>query len=99
MSTRPVNPRPYHLGHFFIVIDPEAFVGKDEFERISGEIARELRASSKAPGHDTIYVAGDKEWIAKEYRKDKGDPIGEAVQKEFIEVRDALGIDITFPFE
>ena len=93
------EPRPYHLGHFFIVIDPEAFVGKDEFERISGEIARELRASSKAPGHDTIYVAGDKEWIAKEYRKDKGDPIGEAVQKEFIEVRDALGIDITFPFE
>ena len=35
----------------------------------------------------------------KEYHADKGVPMSEAVQKEFIEVRDEFGIDITFPFE
>ena len=93
------NPRPYHLGHFFIVIDPEAFLGTEAFGRVSGEIVRQLRASAKAPGHDTIYVAGDKEWIMKEYRKDKGVPVSESVQKELTEVRDALQIDVKFPFE
>ena len=93
------NPRPYHLGHFFIVIDPEAFIGKEAFGRIAGEICRQLRASAKAPGHDTIYVAGDKEWITKEYRKDRGVPMSDAVQREFIQVRDELGIDIVFPVE
>jgi len=32
-------------------------------------------------------------------RKDKGVPIGEAVQKEILAVRDTLGMDYKFPFE
>ena len=100
---REVDPdgskRPYHLGHFFIVIDPEAMIGRETFNHISGEIIRQLRESDKAPGHDTIYVAGDKEWRMKEYRKDKGVPMGSDIQKEFIQVRDELGINIRFPFE
>lgn len=93
------SSRPYHLGHFFIVIDPDAFIGREEFNRTTGEIARQLRASSRVPGEERIYVAGDKEWIAKDYRKDKGVPVGESVQNDFISIRDELGIDIKFPFE
>ena len=33
------------------------------------------------------------------FRKDKGVPIGEAVQKEFVEVRDKYNLDYKFPFE
>ena len=91
--------RPYHLGHFFIVINPEMMIGEKECRNIAGEIVRGLRNSQKAPGHDRIYVAGDKEWDAYEYRKDKGVPMAEAVQKEFIQVRDSLNIPVTFPFE
>lgn len=91
--------KPYHLGHFFVVIDPEAFMGREAFEKTCGDILRALRNSQKAPGEDRIYTAGEKEWIMKEYRADKGVPMSEAVQKEFIEVRDEFGIDITFPFE
>ena len=93
------NLKPYHLGHFFIVIDPEAFMGREAFEKTCGDILRGLRNSQKAPGEERIYTAGEKEWIVKEFRKDKGVPMSEAVQKEFIEVRDDLGIDIKFPFE
>lgn len=91
--------RPYHLGHFFLVIDPEAMIGRETCEKTAGEILRALRRSQKAPGEEKIYVAGDKEWEMKEWRKDRGVPMGEAVQKEFIAVRDALGIDVVFPFE
>ena len=91
--------RPYHLGHFFIVIDPEAMIGREVCEKTAGDILRALRASQKAPGQDRIYTAGEKEWDIKEFRKDKGVPMGEDVQREFIEVRESLGMDFKFPFE
>ena len=61
--------------------------------------SRALRASKKAPGCDRIYTAGEKEYLAWLDRKDKGVPVGEAVQKEILEVRDKLGLDYKFPFE
>ena len=90
---------PYHLGHFFIAIDTNAFMGEEEFRKISGDILRELRASEKAPGHDRIFTAGEKEWIVWNERKDAGVPINEAVQKEFSAVRDELKLDYIFPWE
>ena len=91
--------RPYHLGHFFIVIDPEAFLGLDTFKKIAGDILRELRASAKAPGEERIYTAGEKEWLVRQERKDKGVPVGEAVQKELMEIRDEKALPYKFPFE
>lgn len=90
---------PYHLGHFFIAIDTEAFLGAESFKKTAGDILRALRASALAPGESRIYTAGEKEYLAWLERKDKGVPVGEAVQKEFIAVRDSLGLDIRFPFE
>ena len=74
-------------------------MGRDEFKRIAGEICRALRASKKAAGHDRIYTAGEKEYLTWLDRKDKGVPVGEAVQKEIIAVRDELGLDYRFDFE
>ena len=91
--------QPYHLGHFFIVINPAFFCGEDTFRHITGEILRELRSSRKAPGQERIYTAGEKEYLAWQERKDKGVPVGEAVQKEFIEIRDRYHLPYHFPFE
>jgi LDH2 family malate/lactate/ureidoglycolate dehydrogenase len=90
---------PYHLGHFFIVIDPEAFMGLEQFKKTCGDILRELRASRKAPGQARIYTAGEKEYLAWLDRKDKGVPLGEAVRRDIIAVRDALKLPYKFPFE
>lgn len=89
----------FGLGHFFIVIDPEAFMGLESFKKTCGDILRQLRASAKAPGEERIYTAGEKEYLVWLDRKDKGVPIGDAVQKEILAVRDSLGLDYTFPFE
>ena len=93
------KPQMYHLGHFFFVVDPEAFAGGDTFRKIAGDICRALRASAKAPGYDRIYTAGEKEYLAWMERKDKGVPVGEAVQKEMIALRDKHSLPYRFPFE
>ncbi len=93
------NKVPCHLGHFFIVIDPEAFMGLEAFKKTTGDILRELRNSKKAPGQERIYTAGEKEYLVWLERKDKGVPISESVQKEMIQIRDELQLPYTFPFE
>jgi LDH2 family malate/lactate/ureidoglycolate dehydrogenase len=91
---------PYHLGHFFIAIDTEAFMGLESFKKTAGNILRELRASEKAPGCERIYTAGEKEYLVWLERKDRGLPVNESVQKELIAIRDALKLDnYRFPFE
>lgn len=91
--------QPYHLGHFFLVIDPEAFMGLETFRKICGDILRQLRDSKKAPGQEQIYTAGQKEYLVWLERRDKGVPVGEGVQGDLIAVRDYYHLPYTFPFE
>ncbi|MCR5691025.1 MAG: Ldh family oxidoreductase [Eubacterium sp.] len=94
------NPQMYRLGHFFFVINPEFFGGLETFEKTAGDICRGLRNSEKAPGQDRIYTAGEKEYLSWQERKNKGVPVGDAIQKELIELRDELGLTkYHFPFE
>lgn len=91
---------PMPLGHFFIAIDPEAFMGVESFKSICTDILRTLRSSAKAPGMDHIYTAGEKEYLVWQQRKDSGVPINEAVQRELIQLRDEFGLnEFEFPFE
>lgn len=93
------KPRMYNLGHFFFVVDPEAFMGLETFKKIAGDICRDLRASKKAPGEERIFTAGEKEHEVWLYRKDKGVPVSESVQKDIIEVRNEKNLDYKFDFE
>lgn len=93
------NIRPYHLGHFFIAIDTNHFLGEELVRSKAGEILRSIRASKKEPGADRIYTAGEKEYDIWQSRKTSGVPINESVQGEICAVRDALGLDYTFPWE
>ena len=93
------KPQMYHLGHFFFVMDPDAFMGRETFRKTAGDICRALRASRKAPGQDRIYTAGEKEYLVWLERKDKGVPVNEAVQKELVAMRDQLNLPYVFPFE
>lgn len=94
------NLRPYHLGHFFIAIDTEHFMGEAACRKKTGDILRSVRASKKAPGAERIYTAGEKEYEIWQSRKDSGVPINESVQQEMIKVRDEFGLtQYVFPWE
>ncbi len=92
------NKRKFGLGHFFIAIDTDHFLGEEACRKNAGDIIREVRSAKRAPGAERIYTAGEKEYeigIARE----AGVPINESVQKEFIAIRDELGLPYKFPFE
>ncbi|MBQ6420798.1 MAG: Ldh family oxidoreductase [Clostridia bacterium] len=93
------NIRPYHLGHFFIAIDTDHFLGEEICRKKAGDIIRTIRASKKAPGAERIYSAGEKEYEIWKSREPSGVPINESVQGEINAVRDELGLDYTFPWE
>ncbi len=94
------NIRPYHLGHYFIAIDTNHFLGEELCRKKAGDIIRAVRASKKAPGAERIYTAGEKEYEIWQSRKKTGVPINESVQKEMINVRNELGLtQYVFPWE
>jgi LDH2 family malate/lactate/ureidoglycolate dehydrogenase len=84
---------PYPLGHFFIVIDINAFTEPDDFKKTTGDILRELRASKKMPGQNRIFTAGEKEYYTWMDRKDKGVPFNEALLNEFGGLCKTYGLD------
>jgi L-2-hydroxycarboxylate dehydrogenase (NAD+) len=77
------KPVPYPLGHFFIVIDINAFTDIDSFKKTTGNILRELRASRKMPGQDRIFTAGEKEYETWNERKDIGATFTDQLLEEF----------------
>ena len=90
--------KPYNLGHFFLAIDTEAFVGSESFKKTTGDILRGLRASELAPGQDRIFTAGEKEYLVYLERKDKGVPLNDAVKSDFKKVVEMFDLDIELPF-
>lgn len=93
------KPKPILLGHFFIAINPAKFMGVEIFKKITGSILRELRSSTLAPGAERIFTAGEKEYLAWQYRKDHGCPVAVSLQKNMIDIRDRFNLDYHFPFE
>ena len=90
---------PYHIGHFFMAIDIASFIEPEKFKASTGDIMRKLRASKKAPGHDRIYTAGEKEYLYWLENKDKGVPLNAAMQKTIAGLRDEYNLPYTFGFD
>lgn len=93
------NRIPYPLGHFFIAINPEFFLGAETFKKIAGDICRGLRESKKAPGQERIYTAGEKEYDAYNYRKEHGCPVPPSLQKVMTTLRDRWNMPYHWDFE
>ena len=83
---------PYHLGHFFVAVNIASFVEPAVFKKTAGNILRSLRASKKAPGHDRIYTAGEKEHLSWQERKEQGIPLTEKTIAEMRTMRDELSL-------
>lgn len=87
------------FGHFFMVIDPEAFLGRDVFEQIAGNIMQELKDSARSDPETAILVAGEKEYLNKKQALSLGLPLNQSLEQDFIAVRDKLMLPYVFSFE
>ena len=57
------NKQPYHLGHFFIVMDTEAFLGSDSFKKHAETFYVSYEAHKDLPGM-TVYILPVKKSIS-----------------------------------
>ncbi len=93
------KPVPFRLGHFFMAINIESFCSLDEFKHTTGQILRDLRASTKAPGATRIYTAGEKEFENAKVTMQRGIPAIPNLQKEIKYLQQELGLwQYQFPF-
>lgn len=89
----------HRLGHFFIAISIEAFTELSSFKKTTGDILRSLRAAQKAPGHDRIFTAGEKEYECTKERRERGIPLNPSLQADIRALRDELALTgYDFPF-
>jgi LDH2 family malate/lactate/ureidoglycolate dehydrogenase len=87
------------VGHFFLVINPEFFVGIESFKKTAGNIMRGLRSAKKDPNEKRIYTAGEKEYLSELERKEKGIPLNKSLQNDIKIMQRELGLDnYKFPF-
>ncbi len=85
--------QPYHLGHFFMVFNVEAFTELDLFKKTTGDILRALRNSRRAPGKSRIYTAGEKEYDTYLRRQKTGVPVNAALQKTILTLQKELNLN------
>lgn len=87
------NRQPFRLGHFFLVVDIAHFIDPAEFRRVATDIIEKLRASPKAPGHERIYVAGEREYEIEQERRKAGIPINARLRETLERVRSELHLE------
>jgi L-2-hydroxycarboxylate dehydrogenase (NAD+) len=93
------KPQPFKIGHFFLAINIEFFTPLDDFKSTTGKILRELRNSTKAPGQERIYTAGEKEYEMALLTKKRGIQVIPNLQKEINYLRKELNLTgYDFPF-
>jgi LDH2 family malate/lactate/ureidoglycolate dehydrogenase len=86
------RPHFLRIGHFFLAIDVERFLPLETFRHTVGDILRELRASTKAPGAGHIYTAGEKAHAHTQRVLAEGVEIAPGVQRALRTLRDELGL-------
>lgn len=79
------------LGQMHIVIDPERFIGLDEFKKRMSQVCDELSAMPAAEGYGKVYYPGERATL----RKAKSDKDGIEVVDELVEYfkSDAIHFD------
>jgi LDH2 family malate/lactate/ureidoglycolate dehydrogenase len=85
---------PYCLGHFFMAINIDFFTELDDFKSIVTDICLQLQNSTKLPGRERIWVAGEKEYEKELEVRANGIPILDTLAKNICAIQKELGVNI-----
>ncbi len=82
-----------NLGHFFAAMRVDLFRPTDEFKAEMDTMIRRLKAEPKAPGHDRIYIHGEKEFENTQKRLADGIPLHPLVIEDLQKIATELGVE------
>lgn len=82
---------------FMIVLDIEAFISRDVFDRQLSEFIKHVKSSAKAPGFEEILFPGEIEHRARQRRLRDGIEVGEETWSQIVATAESLGVKIETP--
>jgi uncharacterized oxidoreductase len=88
-----VTTPPSPNGVFMLAVNPEAFVGLDEFKREAAELLGKVKALPAVAG-ERVMVPGEPEKESKERRLKEGIPVPEATWGEIKALCGRLGVEV-----
>jgi len=81
--------------HSFMVIDPDCFIGRDEFKQHMDDYINAVKNSGKAKGVEEIFMPGEIEACAEAERRQKGIPLPQSTADGLMELAERL--NLSFP--
>ena len=88
----PDEPRESDVGHFFMAININAFRPVIDFKKQMDHVIEMLKEAPKAPGHDRIYIAGEKEYNNAKYNEEHGVPVIAPVIEDLKKDGERMGV-------
>jgi L-2-hydroxycarboxylate dehydrogenase (NAD+) len=82
--------------HSFMALDPDCFIGRDQFKREMDAYIKSIKESAKAKGVEEILVPGEPEYRTEVKFLKEGIPLPPNTVKELIVLTETLGISHPF---
>lgn len=80
-----------HLGHFFLVLKPEAFIDPALYSELMAGYLADMRSQPARP-NTRVMAPGDREWAEEALRLKEGIPFDPFVWNEFTELAEILDL-------
>jgi L-2-hydroxycarboxylate dehydrogenase (NAD+) len=89
------HSEPQNVGHLFIVIKPDLFISKEEFENRMDTYVKRVKSLPRAQGFDEILIPGEPEERKTKERLESGILLTKEVRESLLKEGESLGIDIS----
>jgi LDH2 family malate/lactate/ureidoglycolate dehydrogenase len=83
--------------HSFMAVDPDCFVGRDQFKKDMDDYVRSIKGSARARANEEILMPGEPEYRTEKRFLEEGIPLSPHTVKELTALAEA--IQIPHPFE
>ncbi|MBI4636160.1 MAG: Ldh family oxidoreductase [Candidatus Rokubacteria bacterium] len=84
---------PLVTSAFYLAIDPEHFMPRQEFRQRIDRLVRQIKASERAAGVEAVFVAGEIEFRRRAERARDGIPLSDVVYEELRTVARETGVE------
>jgi LDH2 family malate/lactate/ureidoglycolate dehydrogenase len=82
--------------HSFLALDPDCFIGRNEFKKNMDAYIKSIKESAKSPGTEEILVPGEPEYRTEVRFLKEGIPLSSSTLKELTSLGVSLGISLNF---
>ena len=77
-----------------MAIDPDCFIGKDQFKKEMDRYIKSIKESTKAKNVEEILMPGEPEYRTESERLKKGIPLDSTTLNELVSLGKSLGISL-----